>query len=334
MNKKQAQYKNQNSLIMKNILLIFLSIILSFSAQAQKKIKLSKYTFGEVKAREIGPAVMSGRVSTIDAVNSNHNIIYVGAASGGVWKSTNGGTSFDAVFDKHIQSIGTITIDQNKPDTVWVGTGEVWVRNSTSVGNGIYKTTNGGEKWKNMGLKDTERIAKIIIDSKDPNTLFVAALGPLWRTDSARGVYKTTDGGKNWKQMLFVDDNTGCSDIIQDPNNANHLFAGMWNFRRTPYFFRSGGESSGVFESNDGGVTWNKISRGLPSGTLGRIALEVSPAYPERFYALVESEKSALYRSDNSGQDWEMINANAQMGERPFYFQYMKSRPYRQCKNL
>lgn len=312
---------------MKNIILILLSVLLSFSLQAQKKTKLSKYTFGEVKAREIGPAVMSGRVSTIDAVNANHNIIYVGAASGGVWKSTNGGTSFDAVFEKHIQSIGTIIIDQNHPDTVWVGTGEVWVRNSTSVGNGIYKTTNGGEKWKNMGLKDTERIAKIIIDSMDPNTLFIAALGPLWRADSARGVYKTTDGGKNWKQILFVDENTGCSDIIQDPNDPNHLFAGMWNFRRTPYFFRSGGESSGVFESNDGGATWNKITRGLPSGTVGRIAFEVSPAYPERFYALVESEKSALYRSDNSGQNWEMVNSNSQMGERPFYFQYMKADP-------
>ncbi len=312
---------------MKNLILIFLSVLLSFSLQAQKKTKLSKYTFGEVKAREIGPAVMSGRVSTIDAVNSNHNIIYVGAASGGVWKSTNGGTSFDAVFDKHIQSIGTIIIDQNHPDTVWVGTGEVWVRNSTSVGNGIYKTTNGGEKWKNMGLKDTERIAKIVIDSKDPNTLFVAALGPLWRADSARGIYKTTDGGKNWKQIFFVDENTGCSDIIQDPNNPNHLLAGMWNFRRTPYFFRSGGESSGVYESNDGGISWNKINRGLPQGIVGRVALEVSPAYPERLYALVESEKSALYRSDNSGQDWEMVNSNSQMGERPFYFQYMKADP-------
>ena len=312
---------------MRNIIVVFLSILLSFSLQAQKKVKLSKYTFGEVKAREIGPAVMSGRVATIDAVNDNHNIIYVGAASGGVWKSTNGGTSFDAVFDKHIQSIGTILIDQNNPDTVWVGTGEVWVRNSTSVGNGIYKTTNGGEKWKNMGLKNTERIAKIVIDSKDPNTLFVAALGPLWRADSARGVYKTIDGGKNWKQVFFIDDNTGCSDIIQDPNNPNHLYAGMWNFRRTPYFFRSGGHTSGVYESNDAGKSWKKINRGLPQGIVGRVALEASPAYPERLYALVESEKSALYRSDNFGQDWEMVNSNSQMGERPFYFQYMKADP-------
>ena len=160
---------------MKNLILIILSIILSLNIQAQKKTKLSKYTFGDVKAREIGPAVMSGRVSTIDAVNSDHNIIYVGAASGGVWKSTNGGNSFKAVFDKQIQSIGTINIDQQHPDTVWVGTGEVWVRNSTSIGNGIYKTTNGGEKWKNMGLEATERIAKIVIDSKDANTLYVAA---------------------------------------------------------------------------------------------------------------------------------------------------------------
>jgi len=312
---------------MKNTILIIFSVLLSFSLQAQKKIKLSKYTFGEVKAREIGPAIMSGRVSCIDAVNDNSNIIYVGAASGGVWKSTNGGTSFKAIFNKQVQSIGSICIDQNHPDTVWVGTGEVWVRNSTSVGNGIYKTTNAGEKWKNMGLKNTERIGKIIIHPKKPNIVFAAALGPLWRADSTRGVFKTNNGGKTWEQVLFVDENTGCSDIIMDPKNPNHLFAGMWNFRRTAYFFRSGGKSGGVFESKDGGATWIKITQGLPDGIVGRVALEVSPAYPERFYALVESENSALYRSDNSGKDWRIVNSNSQMGERPFYFQYMKADP-------
>jgi len=312
---------------MKKLLLLLLTALLTISVTAQKRVKLSKYTFGEVKARELGPAVMSGRISVIDAVNKNHNIIYIGAAGGGVWKSTNGGTSFKAVFDKHIQSIGSICIDQQHPDTVWVGTGEVWVRNSTSVGNGIYKTTDGGEKWKNMGLKDTERIGQIIIDKDKPNTIYVAALGPLWRADSARGVYKSVDGGNSWKQTLFVDENTGCSALVQDPKNSNHLFAGMWNFRRTPYSFRSGGESSGVFESLDGGKSWEKIHRGLPDGVIGRIGLEVSPAYPERIYALVESEKSALYRSDNSGQDWKEVNTNSEMGERPFYFQYMKADP-------
>jgi photosystem II stability/assembly factor-like uncharacterized protein len=312
---------------MKTKISLLLLSILVFTALAQKPVKLSKYTFGQYKARSIGPAVMSGRISALDAVNSNRNIIYVGAASGGVWKSTNGGTDFDPVFDKHIQSIGCITIDQDHSDTVWVGTGEVWVRNSTSIGDGIYKTTNGGEKWKNMGLKDTERIGQIVIHPKDKNVVFVAALGPLWRADSARGVYKTKDGGKNWEKILFIDENTGCSALLLDPKNPNHILAGMWNFRRTPYFFRSGGESSGIYESFDGGNTWNKISRGLPEGILGRIALEYSPAYPERFYALVEAEKSALYRSDNSGESWEMVNDNNQMGERPFYFQYMKADP-------
>lgn len=305
---------------------LILSIISSFSL-AQKPVKLSKYTFGQYKARSIGPAVMSGRISALDAVNSNHNTIYVGAASGGVWKTTNGGTSFKPVFDDHIQSIGTITIDQDHPDTVWVGTGEVWVRNSTSLGDGVYKSTNGGEKWKNMGLKNTERIGQIIISPENKNVVYVAALGPLWRADSARGVYMTKDGGKSWEQILFVDENTGCSALLLDPKNPDHLLAGMWNFRRTPYFFHSGGESSGVFESFDGGKSWEKISKGLPEGKLGRIALEYSPAYPERFYALVESEKSALYRSDNSGESWEMVNENTQMGERPFYFQYMKADP-------
>lgn len=312
---------------MKTKITVLLISFISIVAFAQKPVKLSKYTFGQYKARSVGPAVMSGRISALDAVNSNHNIIYVGAASGGVWKSTNGGTSFKAVFDKHIQSIGCITVDQDNPDTVWVGTGEVWVRNSTSVGDGIYKTTNGGEKWKNMGLKDTERIGQIILHPDDKNTLYVAALGPLWRADSARGVYMTRDGGKNWEKILFVDENTGCSALLLDPKDPDHLLAGMWNFRRTPYFFHSGGESSGVFESFDGGKSWEKISNGLPEGKLGRIALEYSPAYPERFYALVEAEKSALYRSDNSGKSWEKVNENSVVGERPFYFQYMKADP-------
>ncbi|OYT16507.1 MAG: glycosyl hydrolase [Bacteroidetes bacterium 4572_77] len=312
---------------MKHYFLLFLSLVLALNIQAQRKTKLSKYTFGEVKAREIGPAVMSGRISCIDAVNENHNVIYVGAASGGVWKSTTGGTTFKPVFDKHIQSIGSICIDQKHTDTVWVGTGEVWVRNSTSVGNGIYKTTNGGEKWKHMGLKDTERIGQIVIDNKQANTVYVAALGPLWRADSARGVYKTTDGGKNWEQVFFLDQNTGCSALVQDPNNADHLIAGMWDFRRTAYFFRSGGEKSGIYESFDAGKSWERVSIDLPKGLIGRVALEVSPAYPERIYALVESEKSALYRSDNSGKDWKEVNTNSQMGERPFYFQYMKADP-------
>ncbi|NPD45030.1 MULTISPECIES: glycosyl hydrolase [unclassified Lentimicrobium] len=313
---------------MKRFFYLFLAISMSFSAFSQKKeIKLSKYTFGEYKAREIGPAVMSGRISAIDALESNHNIIYVGAASGGVWKSTNGGTSFKSIFDKHIQSIGCITIDQKNPETIWVGTGEVWVRNSTSVGDGIYKSTDGGEKWKNLGLKDTERIGQIQIDPEDGNIVYAAALGPLWRADSARGVYKTNDGGKTWNQVLFVDENTGCSSLIIDPLDSKHLIAGMWNFRRTAYFFHSGGESSGVFESFDGGESWKKISKGLPEGKLGRIALEVSPAYPQRIYGLVESKKSALYRSDDSGKSWKMVNSNSQMGERPFYFQYMKADP-------
>ena len=312
---------------MKRVLFFAFTLLIGLSVHAQKKVKLSKYTFGEVKARELGPALMSGRITTIDALNTNRNTIYVGAAGGGVWKSTNGGTTFKSVFDKHIQSIGVIKIDQQHPDTVWVGTGEVWVRNSTSVGNGIYKTTNAGEKWKNMGLKNTERIGQIVIDPQETNTIFVAALGPLWRADSARGVYKTIDGGKNWEQVLFVDENTGCSALIQDPLDHHHLLAGMWNFRRTAYFFRSGGESGGVFESFDAGESWKKIEQGLPQGMVGRIALEVSPAYPQRIYALVESSKSALYRSDNSGKDWKETSNNAEMGERPFYFQYMKADP-------
>lgn len=290
---------------------------------AQTPVKVDANTFGGLSARAIGPAVMSGRIMAIDAVNSNPNTFWVGTASGGVWKSTNGGTTFKPIFDKHTQSIGAIAIDQSKPDTVWVGTGESCTRNSSSVGTGLYKTTDGGENWKLMGLEKSERISKVIIDPKNPNTVYVAVAGHLWDSHEERGVYKTTDGGATWQRVLYVDANTGCSDLAIDPQETNIIYAAMWQFRRQPYTFSSGGPGSGLHKSTDGGKTWKKLTRGLPEGELGRIAIALAPSRPNVIYANVESKKTALYRSDDMGETWTQTNRSFNIAARPFYFSHL-----------
>jgi photosystem II stability/assembly factor-like uncharacterized protein len=308
-------------------MILFLLFAQGLRAQSDKKVKVNKNTFGAIEARHIGPAVMSGRIAALDAVQNDPRIIYVGSASGGLWKSTNGGVQFKPIFDKYCQSIGSVTIDQQRPDTVWVGTGESWTRNSTSVGDGIYRTFDGGENWKKMGLDNTERIARIIIHPNDPDIIYVAALGHLWNANEERGVFKSKDGGENWERILFIDENTGCSDLAIDPLNPEILYAGMWDFRRSPDFFRSGGPGSGLHITKDGGENWNRVEENLPSGTLGRIAVSVSPVDPNIVYALIESEKSALYRSDDKGLNWQLVNDTPDMGKRPFYFSNIMADP-------
>jgi len=291
------------------------------------EVKVDSATFGAIEARPIGPAVTSGRIAAIDGVASDPKIIYVGAAGGGVWKSTNAGTTFKPVFDKYTQSIGAIAVDQAHPDTVWVGTGEPWVRNSTSVGTGIYKTTDAGDNWKFMGLPDSERIGKIVVDPKNSDTVYVAVLGHLWNSNEDRGLYKTIDGGKNWQKNLYVNADTGCSDVVVDPQEPQVVYASMWQFRRYPWTFKSGGPGSGLYRSSDGGKTWEKAKAGLPEGELGRIAIALSPARPSAVYAVVESKKSALYRSDDLGRSWVQVSTAAEMGVRPFYFSLLVADP-------
>ncbi len=306
---------------------MLMCLLCAFPAFSQNKTVPDKYTFGAIEARQIGPATMSGRISAIDAVNADPRIAYIGAASGGLWKTKNAGTTVKPVFDEYNQSIGAICIDQKSPDTVWVGTGETWVRNSVSAGDGIYRTVDGGEKWEKKGLENTERIAKIIIHPDNPNIVFVAVLGNLWNPSSERGVYKTTDGGNSWEKILFIDENTGCSDLAIDFENPDILYAGMWQFRRSPDFFNSGGPGSGLYQSTDGGKTWVRKTNDLPSGKLGRIALTVSPADKSTVWALIESEKSALYRSKDKGETWTMMNDEQVSGERPFYFSLIVADP-------
>ncbi len=301
---------------------LLLASVLCTAMWAQQPIQIP---FGDLQARSIGPAVMSGRITTIDGSRKNPKILYIGAASGGVWKSISGGTSFSPVFDDHPQSIGAICIDQAHPDTVWVGTGEPWVRNSTSVGRGIYLTTNGGRSWQMKGLEQSERIAKILVDPRNSARVLVAAQGPLWSAGGERGVYVTEDFGNTWVRSLYVDENTGCADLTMNPQNPDELFAAMWEHRRYPDFFQSGGKGSGLYHSIDGGKTWTQLGpeNGLPKGMLGRMAVEFAPSNPTIVYLTVEAEKKedkGLYRSDDGGRTWKKVNGDFNTTVRPFYF--------------
>ncbi len=283
-----------------------------------------KELFGDLKARQIGPALMSGRVSDIEGHPSNSKIVYIGTAGGGVWKSQDGGVMFYSIFDEHPQSIGTVALDPTDPDnTVWVGTGEVWTRNSVSIGDGIYKSGDGGKNWTKMGLEKTERISAIEIHPKDSKTIYVGALGALWGDSEDRGVYKSTDGGATWNKILYVNATSGCADLVIDPTNPEILYASFWEFRRTAWSFNSGGMNSSLYKSTDGGKTWNKIHNGFPKGVLGRIAIAIAPSNSNLLYATVEAEKAnekGLYRSTNGGTSWEYLNGDFELTVRPFYF--------------
>ncbi|MBT8069876.1 MAG: hypothetical protein KJO80_05540, partial [Gammaproteobacteria bacterium] len=212
-----------------------------------------------LRARTIGPAAISGRIAAIDAMASNPNHIIVGAATGGVWLSENGGLTWEPVFDDQpVASIGAIAINQSNPDIIWVGSGEGNVRNSTSIGGGVFKSADGGKSWKLMGLEDSERINRIALHPDNPEIAYVAAMGALWGANEERGVYKTTDGGETWKKVLYVNDSTGATDIKIDTVNPDKLFAAMWEFRRWPWHFKSGGEGSGMYITHDGGETWEQ----------------------------------------------------------------------------
>jgi photosystem II stability/assembly factor-like uncharacterized protein len=297
------------------LVLISISLI-----AAEPSIAIDSATFGGLRARDIGPAVMSGRISAIDASAADPVTVWIGSASGGVWKSDNAGTTFKPVFDDRPQSIGAVRVDPSDSETVWIGTGETWVRNSVSVGNGVYRTTDGGDTWEHLGLENTERIAKITVDPTNSDTVYVCATGHLWDANAERGVYKTTDGGKQWEQVFFIDENTGCADLDMDPQEPEILYAAMWQFRRSPDFFTSGGPGSGLYQSTDGGATWSELSNGLPEGEKGRIAVAIAPSRPSVIYAIVEAEDTALYRSDDLGSSWKKTDDSSNVQMRPFYF--------------
>lgn len=311
------------------IFLLFLLLgLLTPTLHAQKNTKLSSASFGQMEARAIGPAVMSGRITAIEGENKNPRTLYIGTAGGGVWKTRTGGYTFEPLFDKYPQSIGALAIDQQHPDTVWVGTGESNMRNSVAVGLGIYRTTDGGRNWTKMGLDNSEHISKIIIHPTNANTLYVAVPGKLWSDSPDRGLYKTTDGGKTWEKILYTDEKTGCADVIMDPRDPNVLWASMWQFRRTPYSFVSGGPGSALHKSTDGGKTWRKITNGLPKGAFGRIALALAPSAPDNLLAIVESENTGLYISADGGENWKLQSSTSNVTARPFYFSTLVVDPF------
>lgn len=303
----------------KRILILLLLGLLQNSLMGQP---IDVDLFEALLPRNIGPAGMSGRVTAIDAVEANPDLIYIGTASGGVWKSENGGLSFRPVFDEQpVSSIGAIAINQQNPQEIWAGTGEGNPRNSVSSGYGIYKSRDGGHSWTYMGLGATRNIHRVIIHPQDPETVWVGAIGSPWGPHEERGVYKTTDGGETWRKVLFVNPGTGVADLVLDPNNPNLLVAAMWEHRRWPWYFNSGGEGSGLYVSFDGGETWQQrtAADGLPKGKLGRIGLAIAPSDSRIIYALIEAEKNGLYKSEDGGFSWQLV-ADKGIGGRPFYY--------------
>jgi photosystem II stability/assembly factor-like uncharacterized protein len=279
--------------------------------------------------RELGPAVMGGRVDDFAVVESNTNIVFVGMASGGVWKTTNNGTTWTPVFDKEgVSTIGDIAIAPSDPSIVWVGTGEPNNRQSSSWGDGIYKSLDGGKTWQRMGLEATHHIGRVVIHPRNPDVVYAAALGHLWGPNPERGVYKTTDSGKTWSQVLKINDDTGVSDIAMDPESPDTLYAAAYQRRRAPFGFNGGGPGSAIYKTSDGGATWKKLTKGLPyedgSGDVGRIGLDIYRKNPNIVYALVQHERGGTYRSEDKGETWKKMGDT---NPRPSYYSQVRIDP-------
>ncbi|MFC4261617.1 WD40/YVTN/BNR-like repeat-containing protein [Ferruginibacter yonginensis] len=305
--------------------LFFSWMLWAAALQANAQVVDLSKQFKNMKPRAIGPSGMSGRITTIDALHQNTNTIYVGAASGGVWKTENAGNDWAPVFDEQpIQNIGSLAVCQTNPSIVWVGTGEGNPRNSVNIGEGIYKSMDAGKTWKCMGLEKTRNIHRVIIDPTNPNIVYAGAIGNPFAAHSERGVFKTTDGGETWTKVLYTNDSSGVADMIMDSKNPNKIFAAMWQHNRTPWSFSSGGKGSGLYVTYDACKTWKKLNgeNGLPTGNYGRIGITLCHDMPNRVYALIESTKSALYRSDDGGVNWVKVNDDpAYTANRSFYFQ-------------
>ncbi|MEP7380928.1 MAG: glycosyl hydrolase, partial [Gemmatimonadota bacterium] len=267
--------------------------------------------FAGLKARTIGPAMTSGRVMAIAVHPTNPGVMYIGTASGGLWKTSSGGASWESVMDREgSYSIGWVTLDPRNPNVVWVGTGERNSQRSVAYGDGVYKSEDAGRSWKNVGLKASEHIGRIVVDPENSDIVYVAAQGPLWNAGGDRGLYKTTDGGKTWTQSLKISENTGVSDVVIDPRNPNVVVASAYQRRRRFFTLIDGGPESAIYRSTDAGTTWTKVNTGLPSEELGRIGLAISPQHPDVLYANVEAanRKGGIYRSSDNGVTWQKMS--------------------------
>jgi photosystem II stability/assembly factor-like uncharacterized protein len=281
-------------------------------------------SLGDLRFRNLGPAVAGGRVAAVAGVPGNPNIIYVGAAGGGVWKTTDGGITWRAISDgMPTASIGAIALAPQNPNWIWVGTGEGNPRNDVLTGHGVFFSSDGGASWKAMGLETTGQIPVVLISPADANTVYVASIGHAWGPNADRGVFRTTDGGKSWQKVLYLNDTTGASDLVMDPQNPKVLYAGMWQVARHPWILESGGPSSGIYRSTDGGDTWQKLSGGLPTGLVGRIGITIAPSNPAHIYALVESKNGVLWESRDGGNRWAKVSDDRSIQARPFYFSHL-----------
>ena len=300
-------------------LLLHLAVL---HCDAQIEAKQVHAGFKNMNMRSIGPAVMSGRVTAIDVDPLNENTIYVGTASGGLWKSESGGMQWDPIFDdQEVLSIGAVAIDPSNHDILWAGTGEGNPRNSQTSGAGIFRSLDAGQHWQRMGLEDTWTIHRVVVDPSDSKIVYAGAHGSAWTPNNERGVFKTTDGGSSWKKILFVNDTTGCADLVMDPSNPKRLLAAMYHYQRKPFHFHSGGKGSGLHITLDGGDTWTKLTdkHGLPEGEWGRIGLAFAPNNSKVVYALIECEKTGLYRSNDGGLHWQLVTEKG-VSDRPFYY--------------
>ena len=309
-----------------SMLVCIIVVLFSLSlASGQVSHSLIDSTVNKLKLRNIGPANMGGRIDDFAVVESNPNIIYVATASGGLWKTTNNGVTWKPIFDDQATStIGDVTVAPSNPDILWVGTGEPNNRQSSSWGNGVYKSTNGGETWEHKGLDDTQSIGRIIIDPFEPDIVYVAAVGHLWGPNEQRGVFKSADGGNTWKKVLYVDENTGAIDLAIDHSNNNLLYAAMYQRRRRGWGFNGGGPGSGLYKTTDAGQTWKKLTKGLPEGDTGRIGIDVYRSDPNIVYAVVEHKKGGTFRSEDKGETWtKMSDTNP----RPMYYSQIRIDP-------
>ena len=285
-------------------------------------------SLNNLKFRNLGPSVAGGRVAAVVGVPGDRNVYYVGAAAGGVWKTTDGGDSWEAVFkDQPTSSIGAVALAPSNPNVVWVGTGESNPRNDVVDGGGVFMSPDAGKSWQFMGLGDVGQVSQIVIDPANPDIVFVAALGHVWAPNPERGVYRTADGGKTWQKVLFVNDSTGAAHLVMVPGNPRMLFAGMWQFVRRPWELVSGGAGSGIYRSNDGGLTWERLKQGLPSGLTGNIAVAVGPTNPSHIYALIETTDGMLWDSKDQGDHWAKVSDFHGLSARPFYFSLMHVSP-------
>ena len=279
--------------------------------------------------RAIGPANMGGRVTDIDGVPGDPSTFYVSGADGGIFKTTNGGVSFNPIFEnQRAYSIGALTIAPSDKNILWVGTGEGDPRNSVGYGWGVYKSIDGGMSWKHLGLKNTERIKRIVVDPKDPNVACVCALGKEWGPNKERGVFKTIDGGKTWEKILYIDENTGCADIAMETNNPRIMYAGMWTFRRKPWRFDDGGKNTALYRTMDGGQTWKKIMNGLPNKDMARPGVHIAQSEPNIIYLMTEFEGGGTaFKSEDRGENWKMVNDDPNINFRPFYYSDVRVDP-------